>query len=306
MAAPPFLGSNVWMTKIVPEQQSESDAKANPWFGYDLVGAEYFRTLDIPVIEGRGFTDADREGAPHVAVISEGVAKRFWPKQDVIGKRFHEPGQISSDSLITIVGIVSDLHFRDYRQATPMVFRPYRQVFAQGYFAMKLNGAGDVPVEAIRKAVRDAGATFVSAQSMDDLIAPQLSAPRFQTLLISVFAGAALLLAAIGLFGVTASAVTQQTRELGIRMALGATPNSLRRMVLGRAVALAAAGAAVGLFVSLVGLRLLRSMLFEISPFDPVTLAVVTLLLFVVALLAAYSPARRATRIDPSQALRAD
>ena len=306
MAAPPFLGSNVWMIKIVPEQQSESDAKANPWFGYDLVGAEYFRTLDIPIIRGRGFTDADREGRPFVGVISEGVARRLWPKQDVIGKRFHEPGKSGPDSLITIVGIVPDLHFRDYRQATPMVFRPYRQVFAQGYFAMKLKGAGDVPIEAIRTAVRDAGAIFVNAQSMDDLIAPQLSAPRFQTLLISAFACAAVLLAAIGLYGVTASAVTQQTRELGIRMALGATPNTLRRMVLGRAVTLAGAGTAIGLFVSLAGLRLLRSMLFEISPFDPLTLAAVTLLLFAIALLAAYSPARRATRIDPSQALRAD
>jgi putative ABC transport system permease protein len=306
MAAPPFLGSNVWMTKIVSERQSEAEAKANPWFGNDVVGPEFFQTLDMPIIRGRGFTDADREGAPLVAVISEGVARRLWPKQNVIGKRFHEPGVRSADSLITIVGLVPDLHFREYRQATPTVFRPYRQLLAQGYFAIKTRGAPELAVAAIRQAVRDAGATFVSAQSMDELIAPQLAAPRFQTLLISIFACAALLLAAIGLYGVTASAVAQQTRELGIRMALGATPGSLRRMVLGRAVTLAAVGGAIGLLVSFAGLRLLQSMLFEISPFDPQTLAAVTLLLLIVALLAAHSPARRATRIDPSQALRAE
>jgi putative ABC transport system permease protein len=306
IVAPPFLGSNVWMTKIVTEHQSDADAKSNPWFGYDLVGPEFFRTLDLPIIEGRGFTDADREGSARVAVISEGVAHRLWPNQDVIGKRFKEPRD-SGDSLTTIVGLVPDLHFREYRQATPTVFRPYRQVYAQGYFAVRTRGAPEAAVAAIRTAVGDADvATFVSAQSMDQFIAPQLEAPRFQTLLISVFAGAALILAAIGLYGVTASAVTQQTRELGIRMALGASPGDLRRMVLGRAVALAGIGAAAGLCVSVAGLRLLRSMLFEISPFDPLTLAAVTLLLFGIALLAAYAPARRATRIDPSQALRAE
>jgi predicted permease len=306
IVAPPFLGSNVWLTKIVTEQQSESDAKSNPWFGYDLVGPEFFRALDLPVIEGRGFTDADREAAPRVAVISEGVARRLWPKQDVIGKRFHEPGERSPDSLITIVGVVPDLHFREYREPTPTVFRPYRQVYAQGYFALRTRAGSDASVSTMREAVRNAGATLVSAQSMDQLIEPQLAAPRFQTVLISAFACAALILASIGLYGVTAAAVTQQTRELGIRMALGATPASVRRLVLGKAAILAGAGAFAGLLLSVIGSRLLRSMLFEISPFDPATLSVVTLLLFAIALVAAYSPARRATRIDPSQALRAE
>jgi predicted permease len=305
-AAPPFLGSNVWLTKIVAEQQSESDAKTNPFFGYDLVGTEYFRTLDLPIVKGRGFTDADREGSPAVAVVTEGVAHRLWPNQDVIGKRFHEPGRV--DSLVTIVGLTPDLHFREYREATPSVFRPYRQVFAQGYFVVKTRGSPDGSLRAIRDAVRDAGAgtTFVSAKSMDDLIAPQLAAPRFQTLLISLFAGAALALAAIGLYGITASAVSHQTRELGIRLALGATPGSLRRMVLGRAMTVAGTGAAVGLMVAIGGLRMLRAMLFEISPYDPFTLAAVTLLLLAIALVAAYAPARRATRIDPARALRAE
>jgi putative ABC transport system permease protein len=303
--APPFLGSNVWMTKIVAQQQSESDAQSNPFFGIDLVGPEYFRTLDLPILRGRGFTDADREGAPAVAVVTEGVARRLWRSQDVIGKRFHEP---HNDSLITIVGLTPDLHFHEYREGTPTVFRPYRQVFAQGYFVLKTRNSPDASARAIRDAVRGAGGgiAFVSAKSMDDLIAPQLAAPRFQTLLLSVFACTALALAAMGLYGVTASAVSQQTRELGIRLALGATPSSLRRMVLARAMTVAGAGAALGLIVALAGLRVVRAMLFEVSPYDPLTLAGVTLLLFATALLATYSPARRATRIDPARALRAE
>jgi putative ABC transport system permease protein len=306
--APPFLGSNVWMGKIVAERQSESDGKANPWFGLDFVGPEFFRTLSVPILKGRAFTNADREGAPRVAVITEGVARRLWPNDDVLGKRFHNPGEDEPDSLITIVGVTADLHFRQYREATPTIFRPYRQTYAQGYFVIATHGSPSASFVAIRRAVRDAGAgaQFASVQSMDNLIAPQLAAPRFEALLLSIFACAAVVLAAIGLYGITASAVSQQTRELGVRLALGATPGSLRRMVLSQALRVTGAGAAVGLIGALVGSRLLTTMLFEVSPFDPLTLMAVSLLLVGVALLAAYLPARRATRIDPARALRAE
>lgn len=305
--APPFLGSNVWMTHVLREQQPASEAKTSPWFGLDLVGADFFRTLDMPILRGRGFTDADREGTPKVAVISEGVARAIWPGDDALGKRFHDLNSDGSDSLTTVVGIVPDLHFREYRKATPTVFRPYRQVYAQGYFVVRTRGA-PVSVRAMRTAVANAGvgSTLVNAQSMDELIAPQLAAPRFQTLLLTVFACAALLLAAIGLYGVTASAVNQQTRELGIRIALGATPGTLRGMVLGRAATLAGIGAGAGLLIAIGASRLLRSMLFDTSPVDPLTLVTVTMLLFIVALLAAYVPARRATLIDPARALRSE
>ncbi|HZI42992.1 MAG TPA: FtsX-like permease family protein, partial [Gemmatimonadaceae bacterium] len=153
---------------------------------------------------------------------------------------------------------------------------------------------------------RGAGAQFASFQSIDQLIAPQLAAPRFETLLLSIFAVAALVLAAIGLYGITASSVNQQKRELGVRLALGATPGGLRRMVLTQALTIAAAGAIVGLIGALAVSRLLTTMLFEISPFDPLTLAAVSVLLMLVALLAAYPPARRVTMIDPARALRAE
>lgn len=307
-AVPPFLGSSVFVTKIVADWQTEAEGKENPWLGMDLVGPQYFSTLDLPVLRGRGFTDADREGAPKVAVITEGVAKRFWPNQDVIGKRYHGPGE-SPDSSVTIVGLTPDIHFKEYRQATPMVYRPFRQVYAQGYFVIKMRApaSATASLAIIRRAVGDAGgAQLANAQSIDALIAPQLAGPRFETLLLSVFAGAALMLAAIGLYGITASSASQQTRELGVRLALGATPGGLRTMVLTQALRVAAAGAVMGLIGAVVASRFLTSMLFDVSPFDPLTLVGVSVLLLFVSAFAAYLPARRVTRIDPARALRSD
>jgi putative ABC transport system permease protein len=151
-----------------------------------------------------------------------------------------------------------------------------------------------------------AGATFIREQAMDDLIAPQLATPRFDALLLSVFALAAIVLAAVGLYGIIASAVRQQTREIGIRMALGATSTRVRNMVLSQALAISSIGAIAGLIGAIAGARLLTSMLFEVRPTDPVTLAGVTVLLLFVAATAAYFPARRATTIDPVRALRAE
>ena len=306
VTAPPFLGSNVWMGKIVADYQTESDAKTNPWFALDLVGPEYFRLLNVPILEGRGFTDADREDAPRVAVVTSGVAHRLWPNESAVGKRFHDPNQDSPDSLVTIVGIVPDIHFREYRTATPTVFKPFRQVYAQGYFLVRTRGRSASALATMRRAVQVAGAVFVSAEPMNDLIAPQLVPARFDALLLSLFGAAAVILAAIGLYGVVSSVVNQQTRELGVRMALGATAGTVRWMVLGRALVVACIGVGVGVAGTLAGSRLLQSLLFEVSPLDPMTLIGVTLLLLAIALVAAYLPARRATKIDPVRALRAE
>jgi putative ABC transport system permease protein len=303
--APPFLGSNVWMGRFAAEEQTDAEAKLNPWFGFDAVGPDFFSALGVPLVGGRAFSDADREDAPRVAIITEGVARRLWPNQSAIGKRIRDPEQHSPDSLVTVVGVARDFHYRLHRENTPTVFRPYRQVLAQGYFVIRTRGTGPSS-EALRRVVEDAGggATFVRAQSMDDLIGPQLAAPRFDALLLSIFALAAVVLAAVGLYGIMASAVNQQTRELGIRMALGATSSEVRNMVLGKALTVAVIGTLAGLAGAIGGARLLTSMLFEIKPSDPMTLAAVSALLLMVAAGAAYLPARRATRIDPARALR--
>ena len=306
-AVPPFLGSNVWMGRWASEEQSDAESRSNPWFGFDAVGPDYFKALGVPFVDGRAFTDADRETSPRVAIITEGVAKRLWPNQSAVGKRLRSGEDHTPDSLITVVGVVRDFHYRLHRESTPTIFRPYRQELAQGYLVVRTRGP-TVATETLRRAVENAGggATFIRVQSMDDLIAPQLSTPRFDALLLSIFAMAAVVLAAVGLYGIMASAVNQQTRELGIRMALGATAGGVRNMVMRQALTVALAGTLIGLVGAIGGARLLTSMLFEIAPSDPATLASVSLLLLVVAGFAAYIPARRATKIDPAKALRAE
>jgi len=303
VAVPPFLGSNVFMTRLMAAGQSEGESSANPWVGMDFVGPEYFDAIGLPILRGRGFTDADREGAPNVAVVTQTIANRFWPGEDPIGKQVR---QAAGSPVITVVGLVGDFHFREHRQATPMLIRPYRQDFAQGNLVIRTQGALATLLPAIRKGVQavDPDAALVEARTMDEVIAPQLAQPRLNALLLSAFAFAAVLLAAIGLYGIMASAVSHQTRELGVRLALGATPDRLRAMILRQALTVAGAGALTGLLGALAGSRLITSMLFEVTPTDPVALLGACGLLLAVALLAAYIPARRATRVDPMVALR--
>jgi predicted permease len=307
VAVPPFLGPSVWMAKVAAEGQSDAAAQRNPFFGLDPVGPEFFRTLGMPILQGRGFSDADREGAPRVAVVTEGVARQLWPNQDVIGKRFHD-GPSATDSLVTIVGVVPDLHYQDLRTQTPTIFRPFRQVLAQGSFVARIRRSLASALPTMRQAVTqvDPEALLLTANSMDALIAPQLSRPRFDVLLLSVFGFAALTLAAVGLYGIMASGVAQQTREFGVRIALGATPKRLRRMVLGQAIRVTIIGWAVGLAAAFVGSRVLTSMLFEVRPSDPVAFFGASVLLIVVALVAALIPAQRAMRTDPGQVMRAE
>jgi ABC-type antimicrobial peptide transport system permease subunit len=210
--------------------------------------------------------------------------------------------------MVTVVGLVGDIHFREHRRATPMIIRPFHQKgLAQGSFVFRTTTK--VPsVNALREAVRsvDSDAVLTDVQTMGELIAPQIAQPRLNALLLSAFAVVAILLAAIGLYGIMTSAVSQQSRELGVRMALGATPEGLRNMVLGQALTVTGAGAVAGFAAAFAGSRLLTSMLFDVSPTDPLTLIGVSALLLAVALLAAYFPARRATLIDPARALRAE
>ncbi|MQA91833.1 MAG: FtsX-like permease family protein [Gemmatimonas sp.] len=303
----PFIGANLMQVTPVLEGQSEAQSDANAPLPLEVGGSEYFSTFRIPILRGRGFLDTDRRDAPSIVILSEAVARRFWPGQDPIGKRLRFLGSDRTDWR-TVVGVAGDIRFRRLQEATPTIYVPWRQRATFGVFAVRTRDDLALLLPAIRSVVRDFDPQFDvwDARTMDDRLAGPLAQPRLSTMLLSGFALVALLLAAMGLYGVIATAVREQTRDLGVRMALGAAPELLRRDVLRGALGVTAAGVAVGLAGALVGSRLLASLLFEVSPTDPVTLVGVSVLLLVVALMAAYVPALRATQVDPMEALRAD
>ena len=307
MLIPPFLGPNVWTWQPELWDQSPSERERNPLVPVETGGADYFRTLGIQVGRGRGFLESDRPGAPHVAVVSEAAARRLWPGEDPIGKRLRY-GVLDSTQWRTVVGVARDIRYRSLRDATPTIYLPWRQSITQGLFAVRTTGDHDAVLAAIRRAVHevDPGLDVWHPQTMDDYLARPMAQPRTSAILMSGFAIVALLLAAIGLYGALASAVGERTRELGIRSALGATPARLRWEVLGQALAVCGAGVVAGVAGALAASRLLTALLYEVSPTDPAALLGACALLLAVAVVAAYLPARRATRIDPARALRVE
>lgn len=308
MLVPPFLGPGIFIGRLDKEGQTPEEVKSNAFFPVESGGADYFRTMGIPIRRGRAFTDADNEKAEGVAILSESAARRLWPNEDAIGKRIRFwPGD-DTTAMRTVVGIAGDTHFRSLRESSPTVYVPWRQAYWQGGYAIRTTGELANVLPALRRATREVNPalTLWQADTMDELLAAPLAQPRLSATLLAGFALVSLLLAAVGLYGVMAASVRQSTRELGVRAALGASPDRLRRDVLGQAFGLAAVGTLVGLATALAASRLLTTLLYEVSPADPVALLGAAVVLLLVALVAAYLPARHATRVDPVQALRSD
>jgi len=305
---PLLVGDNVFLGRFDKEGQSASEIATNPIFPEMTGDKDYFRTFGTRLLRGRPFTDADREDAQPVAIVSETVANRMWPGENPIGKRVH---YLLPDSVPwrTVIGVAEDAHLRTLRTASPMVYIPWRQLdFWQFNLAMRTRGEIGPLLPAMRRELAevDPELRLWYIHSTDELLSVPLAQPRMSAFLMSVFGLAALALAAVGLYGTMSSLVRERTRELGIRMALGAAPEQLRRDVLTQAFKVAGAGALVGVVTALVTSRLLSSILFEVSPTDPAALATACAVLLVVILIAAYGPARRATKIDPAIALRAE
>jgi hypothetical protein len=253
------------------------------------------------------FSDQDRAGSLPVAIISASAAQHYWPGADPIGKRLLGP----DESPVTIVGVVPETRYSDLRDARPSIYFPLDQSsfpVAPMTLAIRSEGRPADLVPAVRRAVgeMEPGVALASATPFETLLQEPLALPRLNALLLVVFAGAAVTLAAVGLFGVMATMVRQRTRELGVRMALGASAADVGRLVLRRGMVLATAGTSLGLLGALVANRLLSSMLFEVSPTDAPTLGLVALILLSVATLASLIPTRSSTRIDPVVALRAE
>jgi putative ABC transport system permease protein len=306
VVAVPFSGSAAWDGRPAAEGQSSEEAAANPMLNMDVVTPDYFSTLGIPVLRGRGFTDADRTGAPPVVVLSQSAARHYWPDGNPIGKRLRRGG---SQPMATVVGIVPDTRYRDLREARPSIYFPLGQStfpFAPLALAIRTSGPPAQLVPTIRRVISETepGVALASAAPFETYLEGPLAQPRMNALLLAVFAGAAVVLAAVGLFGAMATMVRQRTRELGVRMALGATAGDLRRMVMRHGLTIAGVGSVLGLVGALLANRLLAALLYEVTPTDPATLTTVAVLLLATALGACHLPARQAMRVDPVVALR--
>ena len=279
----------------------------------ESVSADYLATMGIPLLRGRSFEDSDRESSQPVAIINEALAQKYFPNEDPVGRQI-KLGTSDSSPWLTIVGIAGNVKdqslFNEMAYETsPLVYSPMNQS-AGGSVQILLRGAGDVAglANVLRREVStlDQGVPVPGLKTMERQISTTLAHPRFRAILLSYFAGLALLLVAIGIYGTLSQTVSHRSREIGIRMALGAKRNDVLLLVIRQGGILMLAGAVIGVAGSLFVTRFLAGMLYGVKPADPVTFGVVLLTLGVVAALASYFPARRATKVDPLVALRCD
>ena len=280
--------------------------------GYRTITPNYLETLGVPLLQGRFFTRGDNEKSPAVVIINATMAHTFFPNENPLGKRL-QLGALPEQEVPTmeIVGVVGDVHFGLGTDPQAEMYLPYRQadlLLPVFQLSVVLRTAGDPALQtsALRSALAeiDPNQPLVKVRTMEENMATTVAQPRFRTWLIGILAMLALVLAAVGVYGVMSYTVTQRTSEIGVRVALGAQPKDVFRIIVGEGLRLALFGVGVGLVAALVLTRLLQSFLFGISAYDPVTFIAVSLLLTLVAAAASYFPARRATRVDPMIALR--
>jgi putative ABC transport system permease protein len=297
---------------IVEGRQTQS--KQTPLVERSQVAPEYFHLLDIPLLRGRLFNDRDDENAPPVAVINQAMAETYWRGEDPLGKRLRlgrgraGVGQRASKTWVTIVGVVADARTESLANAS--VPQIYLSLYQETPKELAIFLRGDLNASAIPEEVRamvqsvDPELPVYGAQTLDDAVTLSLEQRRFSMDIVAAFAVTALLLAALGIYGVISYIVSERTRDIGIRLALGAQREKIMAMVLRQGLGLAMAGAALGLVGSVIVSHLMAGLLYGVSPTDLLTFAGVTLVLTAVALVACYIPARRAMRVDPLVALR--
>ncbi|HEY6402478.1 MAG TPA: FtsX-like permease family protein, partial [Blastocatellia bacterium] len=278
-----------------------------PFMEMNEISHDYFRAMGMRLRAGRAFTERDDETAPPVAIINETLARRYFPGEDPLGKRI-----LFGPRAWAIVGVAPDV--RRYgleEEVRPEFYRPYLQETGiLGFVPVKLEvrAVGDslnlaAPIRRQALAI-DPDQPVFSMRTMERRLAESIAPRRFQMMLFGVFAAVALALAAVGIYGVIAHSVSLRTHEIGIRMALGAKPRDVLRMVVAQGMRLALIGLAIGLTGAFALTRVMASLLFSVSPADPATFASASALLAVIAFLATYLPARRATKVDPMIALR--
>ena len=320
------LGNNGWQTGFVIEGQPEPPRDQTPLMEASLVTPDYFRVMNIPVLRGRVFTE--RDDRSHLAgrdlsklteiqrsiagtnkiVIDEEFAKRYWPNGDAVGKRV-KWGTDPSAPMLEVIGVVGHVKMESLNQNSDRVqgYFAYNQ-FSQSGMSIIIKGASDpnLLISSARSAVKaiDPDQPIYSPRTMDEIRSESVAPERLNLTLLSLFAGIALVLAIVGIYGVMSYSVTQRTHEIGIRMAIGARPVDVFKMILGHGMKLALIGVALGLVGAFALTRLMATMLFGVKPTDAPTFAGISVLLISVALLACYLPGRRATKVQPTISLR--
>jgi len=298
---PPLGNRTGTITGLAVEGRSKEIGGAS----FAIISPDYFRTMGIPLKQGRDFGDNDRDGLPSVAIVNETFARRYFPNEICLGRRVSS--WVHKKDWLTIVGIVGDTRHRVEKEPDPQIYVPYLQD-GQPYMTLLVRTAGNPRLweGAVRRQVAsvDKDQPPHDFATLEQLQAASHTSRRVNLLLLSAFAGLGLILASVGIYGVVSYSVSQRTHEIGVRTALGASPGAVFKLVVGQGLRSALIGTAIGVVASLAITRLLQTMLFGVKPTDPATFFAVGLLLSGVALLACYIPARRATKVDPMEALR--
>ena len=310
----PLSGNDASLNFVVENRPVESSAEQSR-AKYRAASAEYFAALGIPLVRGRYFDGTDGEKTPGVVIINNAMARRFWPDENPVGKRMK--AGFDESQWCTIVGIVGDVKHTGLDAATNAeMYYHYLQIppelmaFVESTMTLVLRTRSEPNsmVAAVRGEVQkmDSDLAVFNVKTMQDLMGGSLAQPRFRTLLLGIFAGVALVLAAIGLYGVIAYSVTQRTNELGVRMALGAQKSDVLKLVVGHGAQLATIGIGIGLILALPLMRIISQLLFGVNAADPLTFAGTALVILLVTLAASYLPALKAIQVDPVIALRCE
>jgi predicted permease len=302
------MGDSNWDPALRIEDRPLAPGASAESVNWRLVTADYFRTMSIPLLKGRTFTEADNETAEKVALINDALARKYWPGENPIGKRINT-GFEGKGVWVTIIGIVGDVRQQSLREPTvPEMYRPFFQHNSLPPLTIMIRTATAVSTLApsIRSAVWsiDNNVPITDLQPMTEVVAQSISQARSTMLMLTAFATIGLVLGVIGIYGVISYSVSQRTHEIGVRMALGARSTDVIKLVLGQGLRLTLIGAALGVLGAFALTRLISSLLFGVSASDPSTFVIITIFLAAVALLASYIPARRASKLSPMVALR--
>jgi putative ABC transport system permease protein len=302
------LGGNTWGRSLTVEGYPVMPVGQAPSIQHTVVTPDYFRTMGITLLAGRDFNDADTQDSQNVTIIDERLARQYWPNQSPLGKRVRFGPPEDNEPWFTIVGVVSAVrHQRMQEETRPSVYLPHQKIPVGGMTLVARTSANPKDFTgAIRREVAqlDPDLPVSEVATMEEVVAESIWQPRLYAMLFAVFAGGALLLALIGIYGVMAFLVQTRTHEIGVRMALGASARDVFNLIVGRGMKLTVVGVLIGVAGAIALTRLMHSLLFNTSATDPFTFILISLLLSVAAFLACYIPARRAAKVDPLVALR--